>query len=127
MRCYNSRPGPFPTLSLHGTYISGKETEWIVEFLKNQGSVTYNEEIIKSVEDEPGIAGLDGEEYDEKYDEAVSIVCETGQASISAVQRRLRIGYNRAARIIETMEREGIVGPADGAKPREILARREYS
>ncbi|MEN8256624.1 MAG: DNA translocase FtsK 4TM domain-containing protein [Thermodesulfobacteriota bacterium] len=119
-------PGTARLQRIHGAYISEKETERIVEFLKSQGTVSYDEEIIKSVEDEPGIAGLDGEEYDEKYDEAVSIVCETGQASISAVQRRLRIGYNRAARIIETMEREGIVGPADGAKPREVLARRSY-
>ncbi len=120
-------PGTARLQRIHGAYISEKETERIVEFLKSQGSATYDEDIIRSVEDEPGIAGLDGEEYDEKYDEAVAIVCETGQASISAVQRRLRIGYNRAARIIETMEREGIVGPADGAKPREVLARREYS
>ncbi len=120
-------PGTARLQRIHGAYISEKETERIVEFLKTQGTASYDEEIIKSVEDEPGIAGLDGEEYDEKYDEAVAIVCESGQASISAVQRRLRIGYNRAARIIETMEREGIVGPADGAKPREVLTRREYS
>lgn len=119
-------PGTARLQRIHGAYISEKETERIVEFLKSQGPATYDEGIIKSVEDEPGIAGLDGEEYDEKYDEAVAIVCESGQASISSVQRRLRIGYNRAARIIETMEREGIVGPADGAKPREVLARRDY-
>ena len=65
-------------------------------------------------------------EYDDRYDEAVSFVCEAGQASISMIQRRLRIGYNRAARIIEMMEKEGIVGPADGAKPREVLARKSY-
>ncbi|MBU0680214.1 MAG: DNA translocase FtsK 4TM domain-containing protein [Proteobacteria bacterium] len=120
-------PGTARLQRIHGAYISEKETERIVEFLKSQGSATYDESMLKSVEDEPGISGLDGEDYDEKYDEAVAIVCESGQASISAVQRRLRIGYNRAARIIETMEREGIVGPADGAKPREVLARREYS
>ncbi len=120
-------PGTARLQRIHGAYISEKETERIVEFLKGQGSATYDEGMLKLVEDEPGIAGLDGDDYDEKYDEAVAIVCETGQASISGVQRRLRIGYNRAARIIETMEREGIVGPADGAKPREVLARREYS
>ncbi len=119
-------PGTARLQRIHGAYISEKETERIVEFLKQQGSATYDEEMIKSVVDEPGLGGLDGEEYDDKYDEAVAIVCETGQASISAVQRRLRIGYNRAARIIETMEREGLVGPADGAKPREVLARRDY-
>jgi len=62
-------------------------------------------------------------EYDEKYDEAVALVTKTRQASISMVQRHLRIGYNRAARIIETMEQEGLVGPSDGAKPREVLMR----
>ena len=64
----------------------------------------------------------DGEqEYDERYDDAVALIAKTRQASISMIQRHLRIGYNRAARIIETMEKEGIVGPADGAKPRDVL------
>lgn len=120
-------PGTATLQRIHGAYISEAETERIVSFLKEQGSVSYDEEIIKSVE-ESAQAGLGGdEEYDEKYDEAVALVCESGQASISMVQRRLRIGYNRAARIIETMEREGIIGPADGAKPREILVRSEYN
>ena len=60
-------------------------------------------------------------EYDEKYDDAVALVARTGQASISLVQRKLKIGYNRAARIIERMEEEGIVGPSDGVKPRDVL------
>ena len=63
------------------------------------------------------------EDYDEKYDDAVALVTKTRQASISMIQRHLRIGYNRAARIIETMEKEGVVGPADGVKPREVLVR----
>jgi len=61
------------------------------------------------------------EEYDERYDDAVALITKTRQASISSIQRHLRIGYNRAARIIEVMEREGIVGPSDGAKPRDVL------
>ena len=61
------------------------------------------------------------DEYDEKYDDAVAFVAQTGKASISLVQRHLRIGYNRAARIIEKMEEEGIVGPSDGVRPREVL------
>ncbi|MCI5139460.1 MAG: hypothetical protein D3922_13845, partial [Candidatus Electrothrix sp. AR1] len=66
-------------------------------------------------------------EYDEKYDEAVAVVTETDQASISMVQRRLRVGYNRAARMIEMMERDGVVGPSDGSRPREVLAQGDYS
>ena len=69
-----------------------------------------------------GASGDD--EYDEKYDEAVRFVAETGQASISLVQRRFRIGYNRAARIVEKMEEEGVVGPSDGVKPREVLVKK---
>ncbi|MBW1694856.1 MAG: hypothetical protein JRJ41_12065, partial [Deltaproteobacteria bacterium] len=61
------------------------------------------------------------QEYDEKYDDAVALIAKTRQASISMIQRHLRIGYNRAARIIEMMEKEGIVGPSDGAKPRDVL------
>ena len=68
--------------------------------------------------------GGDDDEYDEMYDLAVELVTETQQASISMVQRRLRVGYNRAARMIEQMERDGVVGPADGAKPREVYARK---
>jgi S-DNA-T family DNA segregation ATPase FtsK/SpoIIIE len=64
------------------------------------------------------------DEYDEKYDEAVAFVAEIGQASISLIQRRFRIGYNRAARIVEKMEQEGVVGPSDGVKPREVLVKK---
>ena len=63
-------------------------------------------------------------EMDEKFDEAVEVVCKSGQASISMVQRKLRVGYNRAARMIETMETEGIVGPSDGARPRQVYGRK---
>lgn len=113
---------------IHGAYISEKETEALINFLKEQGNASYDESVTAAVEEEEN-GGLNGgeEEYDERYDEAVNIVCESGQASISMVQRRLRVGYNRAARMIETMEREGVVGPADGSKPREVLARKEYT
>ena len=112
---------------VHGAYISEKETEALIDFLKEQGKASYDESVTAAVEDEES-SGISGEEeYDERYDEAVNIVCELGQASISMVQRRLRVGYNRAARMIEMMEREGVVGPADGSKPREVLARKEYA
>jgi S-DNA-T family DNA segregation ATPase FtsK/SpoIIIE len=119
-------PGAARLQRIHGAFISEQESERIVSFLKEQGTAQYDKVILQSVEEEPGNVDLDGEEYDDKYDEAVSVVCESGQASISMVQRRLRVGYNRAARIIEVMEKEGIVGPADGAKPREVLVRKNY-
>lgn len=118
-------PGTSKLQRIHGAYISEKETERIVDFLKEQGVAVYDETVIKVVEK----AETDDEfedDYDEKYDAAVAFVCEAGQASISMVQRRLRVGYNRAARMIEMMEKEGIVGPADGSKPREVLARKTY-
>jgi S-DNA-T family DNA segregation ATPase FtsK/SpoIIIE len=119
-------PGAARLQRIHGAFISEQESDRIVSFLKEQGTAQYDEVILQSVEEEETSDTLIDEDYDEKYDEAVAIVCETGQASISMVQRRLRVGYNRAARMIETMEKEGIVGPADGAKPREVLVRKSY-
>jgi len=120
-------PGVSRLQRIHGAYISEKETERIVGFLKEQQTAVYDESVINSTVAPDEENGMDDDSYDEKYDEAVAMVCESGQASISMVQRRFRIGYNRAARMIEKMEREGIVGPADGAKPREVLARKSYS
>jgi S-DNA-T family DNA segregation ATPase FtsK/SpoIIIE len=120
-------PGKARMVRIHGTYISEKETERIIEFLKEQGTARYDESVLEAVEEESGdFNGVGEDDYDEKYDEAVALICETGQASISMVQRRLRVGYNRAARMIEIMEKEGIVGPSDGSKPREVLARKNY-
>ncbi|MEE4314893.1 MAG: DNA translocase FtsK, partial [Desulfofustis sp.] len=120
-------PGTAMIQRVHGAYISEKETSDLVMFLKQQGGAVYDDSVLEQVEESDSLtsSGSD-DDYDERYDEAVSFVCESGQASISMVQRRLRIGYNRAARIIERMEKEGIVGPADGAKPREVLARHSY-
>jgi S-DNA-T family DNA segregation ATPase FtsK/SpoIIIE len=111
-------PGIGRLQRLHGSYVSEGEIKRIVEFLKQQGAPAYHHEILeeKEEEDENGEA-MD----DEKYQEAVEFVSSRGEASISMVQRRFRIGYNRAARIIERMEQEGIVGPSDGVKPREVL------
>jgi len=111
---------------IHGAYISSAETERLVTFLKEQGTARYDETALQIAEEQDEAAAIENGDYDEKYDEAVALVCETGQASISMVQRRLRVGYNRAARMIEIMEKEGIVGPSDGSKPREVLARRTY-
>ncbi|OEU55654.1 MAG: cell division protein FtsK [Desulfobulbaceae bacterium S3730MH12] len=120
-------PGTSTLKRIHGAFISEQETEDIVEFWKKQGSSTYDESVIEEIEREQnGDSDYGDEEYDERYDEAVAIVTEAGQASISMVQRRLRVGYNRAARMIERMEKEGVVGPADGAKPRQVIVRENY-
>ncbi len=113
-------PGYGRVQRIHGPFVSEGEIKRIVEFLKNQGLPQYNEEILEAPEE-----GEDeGEELsDEKYEEAVRFVFERGEASISMIQRRFRIGYNRAARIVERMEREGVVGPSTGIKPREVLKR----
>ena len=114
-------PGTGKLQRVHGAYISETELIQVTEFLKKQKPPEYDETVITAPEklaEEEGVT-----EYDERYDDAVALVTKTGQASISMVQRHLRIGYNRAARIIEVMEKEGLVGPADGAKPREVLAR----
>lgn len=120
-------PGAAKLQRIHGAFISEHETERLVECLKLQGSAEYDESVLQVVEEEADGGVATDEEYDEKYDEAVAVVTETGQASISMVQRRLRVGYNRAARMIEIMEKEGIVGPADGSRPREVFARSSYS
>ncbi|MBW1742473.1 MAG: DNA translocase FtsK [Deltaproteobacteria bacterium] len=114
-------PGTSKLQRIHGAYVSESEIRLITEFLKKQREPVYQEEILAIREKDADEAGED--EYDEKYDEAVALVTETGQASISMVQRRLRVGYNRAARMIETMEREGVVGPSDGSKPRDVLVK----
>lgn len=118
-------PGSSKLQRIHGAYISEQETGRIVSFLKEQRTAKYDESALK-INEEPDSEDVGAEDYDEKYDEAVALVSESGQASISMVQRRLRVGYNRAARMIETMEKEGIVGPADGSKPREVLVRKNY-
>jgi S-DNA-T family DNA segregation ATPase FtsK/SpoIIIE len=113
-------PGAGGIGRVHGTYVSEEEIERSVNFLKEQGNPEYDESILAPREDEKSAEAGD-EPQDEMYDQAIAIVCESRQASISMIQRRLRIGYNRAARLVERMESEGIVGPADGAKPREVL------
>jgi S-DNA-T family DNA segregation ATPase FtsK/SpoIIIE len=108
---------------VHGAFVSEEEVQRVVEFWKAQGKPVYDQAILKPREDEDGEGGEDLEsEKDEMYDQAVRIVTETRKASISALQRRLRVGYNRAARMIELMEKEGIVSAALGAKgDREVL------
>ena len=114
-------PGTACLQRIHGALISEGEIARITEFLKNQKKPEYDQSVTERGVEEK--AASDNQEYDERYDDAIALITKTGQASISMVQRHLRIGYNRAARIIEMMEKEGIVGPSDGVKPREVLVR----
>ena len=114
-------PGTAKLQRIHGAYISEEELTRIIEFLKAQKPPEYNTTITEAASEDEN--GSSAEDHDERYAAAVALVIKTRQASISMVQRHLRIGYNRAARIIETMEKEGIIGPSDGVKAREVIAR----
>ena len=106
---------------VHGAYVDEEEIKEVVKFLRSQGAPSYKEEIL-NVEDVPDGAEEGGGGGDERlYQEAVNIVKSTRNASISMLQRRLGIGFNRAARLIEQMEKDGIVGPPNGSKPRQVL------
>jgi S-DNA-T family DNA segregation ATPase FtsK/SpoIIIE len=107
---------------VHGAFLSDDEVHRVVEFLKKQAKPVYDMDILKPREEDNEDGAPADDFHDEMYDQAVAIVCETRQASVSFIQRRLQIGYNRAARMVEQMEREGLVGPANGAKPREVIA-----
>ena len=116
-------PGTARIRRIHGPYVSEREIVEIVDFMKkNQGEPKFLEEITKVTVEK---SAVDGIEYldDPKYDDAVRVVLSTGQASASYLQRRLKLGYSRAARLIEIMEAHGIVGPSQGSKPRDILIR----
>ncbi|TDI88503.1 MAG: DNA translocase FtsK [Candidatus Dadabacteria bacterium] len=113
-------PGTSKLLRLQGALISDEEREGITEFVKSQGQPQYNEDITH-VEEREGLDELE-DDKDELYHQALRTIAETGQASISMLQRKLKIGYNRAARIVEIMEKEGVVGPQEVAgKPREVF------
>jgi len=110
---------------VHGPLVTDREVEAVVRFLKDQGEPTYIDDVTRE-DDEPGIdldSDDDGGSGDALYDEAVAIVCRERKASTSFIQRHLQIGYNRAARIIERMEKEGVVSQANRVGKREVLAR----
>ncbi len=128
------KPGGSVFTRLHGAFISDEEIRDLTDYLRTQGTPEYQDDMLKKHEEalakakakgssRSGAATADGEDeaYDELYDQAVAFVASLKGASASMIQRKFRIGYNRAARIIETMEREGVVGPAEGSKPRKIL------
>jgi S-DNA-T family DNA segregation ATPase FtsK/SpoIIIE len=111
-------PGTSKVTRIHGPYVSEPEIERVVDYIKQHGRPQYEKIPFKSKKTKDGEESF---EHDEKYDEAVQLVAETRQASISMIQRKLRVGYNRAARMIERMEQEGVVGPQEGVKPREVF------
>ncbi|MFH1113352.1 MAG: DNA translocase FtsK 4TM domain-containing protein [Pseudomonadota bacterium] len=117
-------PGTSKMRRIHGAFVSENEISKIVDHIKAQRSPVYLKEIANHVAEDESKAAAGELIDDEKYDEAVDLITRLGHASISLIQRHMRIGYNRAARIIEAMESEGIIGPSDGtSRPREVLAR----
>jgi len=117
-------PGTARLIRVHGAYVSEKETQDIVEHLKAQGRPAYNDSVLNygaETSDESGNS-VDADAADSLYNDAVRVVINEGRASTSLLQRRLSIGYGRAAKLIDMMFNNGVVGPADGARPREVLA-----
>jgi S-DNA-T family DNA segregation ATPase FtsK/SpoIIIE len=118
-------PGSSHIIRAHGCFVSEAEIKRVVEFVKKQGKPNYEllQQRAKEIV-EAQVAEVEESERDELYQRAVELVQLNGQASTSFIQRRLRVGYNRAARMIEMMQEDGIVGAADGSKPREVLVRK---
>jgi S-DNA-T family DNA segregation ATPase FtsK/SpoIIIE len=118
-------PGTALPTRVHGAFVSDQDVHKVVEFLKQAGTPQYNEQVLEGAGEDDGEQlsfGMVDDEQDELYDQAVAIVTESRRASISGVQRRLKIGYNRAARMIEQMERAGVVGELQSNGSREVLA-----
>ena len=122
---------------IHGPLVSEDEIVAVCDFWRNQAQAKYNEQLLEAPKDENGkvesSADADGESTggaedvdDDLYQDAIRVVCDAGRASTSTLQRRLRIGYGRAARLIDLMEKDGIVGPSEGTKPREVLKNRNW-
>jgi DNA segregation ATPase FtsK/SpoIIIE, S-DNA-T family len=120
-------PGSSRLVRVHGSYVSESETNDVVEFWKRQAEPEYDKSFLlpPPADDEEGSEESDGPE-DPLYQEAVRVVCEMGKASTSTLQRRLRLGYGRAARILDMMQRDGIIGPPDGSRPRDVLKRPDW-
>lgn len=117
-------PGSGRLLRVHGGFLSTAETQRVIQYLSRQGAPTFDPEVLRDAPplNGPGSeGGGEGGEEDPLYRDALKLVVQTSVASASNLQRRMRIGYARAARLLDVMEQRGIVGPADGAKPREIL------
>jgi S-DNA-T family DNA segregation ATPase FtsK/SpoIIIE len=115
-------PGTAKLKRVHGAFVSEGEVQKLVAFLREQGAPNFDETLIR-MKEESETKEARGEDSDDLLDQAIAIVAETRNASISYIQRRLKVGYNRAARMIEQMEQEGIIGPQDGVKPRQVFVR----
>jgi S-DNA-T family DNA segregation ATPase FtsK/SpoIIIE len=116
---------------VHAPFVTEKEIAAVVEFWRSQGLAQYEQKFLEAPKEEntkgePGAADSGEDDHDELYEDAVRLVLDFGKASTSLLQRRLRIGYGRAAHLIDLMERDGIVGAADGPKPREVLKRPDW-
>ena len=120
-------PGSSRLVRVHGSYVSEAETNDVVEFWKQQAEPEYDQSFLLAPpsDDDEMADELDGPE-DPLYQDAVRVVLEMGKASTSTLQRRLRLGYGRAARILDMMQREGIIGPPDGSRPRDVLKRPDW-
>ena len=116
-------PGSSRLIRLHSPLLTEMESNRVIAYLRKQGKPEFNPAVTKGAESKK--EGID-DEVDEMYEQASRLVVQTGQASISHLQRRLKLGYARAARLVDMMERDGIVGPGEGAKPREILVKADY-
>jgi S-DNA-T family DNA segregation ATPase FtsK/SpoIIIE len=121
-------PGSSRLTRVHGAFVTEAETNRVVDFWKEQATPEYDESFLltpPSEEDSEDAEAFDGAQ-DPMYEDAVRVVLEQGKASTSTLQRRLRLGYGRAARILDMMQREGIIGPPDGSKPRDVLKRPDW-
>lgn len=121
-------PGSSRLIRVHGALVTETEINRVVDFWKAQAAPEYDATYLvapPSEDDEAGVGELDGEQ-DPLYEEALRVVMDAGKASTSTLQRRLRLGYGRAARILDMMQRDGIIGPPDGSKPREVLKRPDW-
>jgi len=118
-------PGSSRVIRLHGAYVSEQETASLVRWLKKQGKPDLDPDVLRAPESEGG-SGDGADSDDELYDEAARLVVAERQASASFLQRRMRIGFSRAARLIDIMERDGLLGPPQGSKPREVLVKPDF-
>jgi len=123
-------PGSSRLTRVHGSFVTETEINRVTEFWKQQAAPEYDQSFLIAPPSEEEAGGKEGEppsnEQDPMYEEAVRLVLQMGKASTSTLQRHLRLGYGRAARILDMMQRDGIIGPPDGSKPREVLKRPDW-